>query len=332
MAGFLTIVESLGMNRGPLREPRHMFPRTLGFSFAEPETAFFETRRGQLGASGVELWTVLSSGHEIRLDEPGRATFLMPAAGRLDVAASGREHHARPGGGLFFTPNSRTTRVAAPPGGAFKAQVILLSGEALRRAHGDRRRGCPVVETSLGSGRLPGVHAALQSYGAYLFSALSPPDSPLLRNRTLEASAALLLELFGSLFEHASDEPARGEPEPGLAQVRRAIEIMEARYAEPLCMADLAREIGVSLRSLQIGFRRHRGATPREALGAIRLDAARRRLLGSDRQETVTEIALDCGFTHLGRFSAAYRKAFGERPAETAGRRAAPRRAVSRSG
>ena len=34
-------------------------------------------------------------------------------------------------------------------------------------------------------------------------------------------------------------------------------------------------------------------------------------------EESVTDIALRCGFTHLGRFSVAYRTRFGESPSET---------------
>jgi AraC-like DNA-binding protein len=36
---------------------------------------------------------------------------------------------------------------------------------------------------------------------------------------------------------------------------------------------------------------------------------------------TVTEVATECGFFHLGRFSARYRQAFGEVPSSTLARR-----------
>ena len=49
-----------------------------------------------------------------------------------------------------------------------------------------------------------------------------------------------------------------------------------------------------------------------------RLDEVRRRLLAGGREQTsVSNAALDFGFCHLGRFSADYRRAFGELPSET---------------
>ena len=52
------------------------------------------------------------------------------------------------------------------------------------------------------------------------------------------------------------------------------------------------------------------------------LNAARLDLVADDSPlHTVTEIALDNGFTHLGRFSVNYRELFGESPSETLARR-----------
>jgi transcriptional regulator GlxA family with amidase domain len=59
---------------------------------------------------------------------------------------------------------------------------------------------------------------------------------------------------------------------------------------------------------------------PRDMLLRFRLERARERLLKPGPTDTVTSIALDCGFAHLGRFPAAYRIAFGELPAETLAR------------
>lgn len=48
-----------------------------------------------------------------------------------------------------------------------------------------------------------------------------------------------------------------------------------------------------------------------------RLDLARERLCRGEARTSVTSVALDCGFTHVGRFAAAYRARHGEPPQAT---------------
>ena len=88
-------------------------------------------------------------------------------------------------------------------------------------------------------------------------------------------------------------------------------------------MARLAAAAGVSERTLHDGFRRFRATTPMGRLTALRLAAARRRLLDASRV-TVGRVAAEVGFFQFGRFAGAYRKAFGELPSATL--RAARRR------
>jgi transcriptional regulator GlxA family with amidase domain len=86
-------------------------------------------------------------------------------------------------------------------------------------------------------------------------------------------------------------------------------------------MHEVAGAVGVGLRSLQLAFRAVRGEEPRATLARFRLEAARARLQSAHEGDSVTAIAHDCGFAHLGRFAVAYRRAYGERPSETLARR-----------
>lgn len=79
----------------------------------------------------------------------------------------------------------------------------------------------------------------------------------------------------------------------------------------------LARAAGVSPRTLCREFARQCGAPPITHLRRERLEGARRHLLRARSGETVTSVALDWGFVHLGRFAAAYARRFGERPSVT---------------
>ena len=99
---------------------------------------------------------------------------------------------------------------------------------------------------------------------------------------------------------------------------RRAQEYIEANYRDPIDMAVLCREVGAGVRSVQRSFAKHLQMSPLAYLTVKRLDAARRELLESRPSEkSVSEIAVDHGFTHLGRFSVLYREHFGESPRET---------------
>ena len=103
--------------------------------------------------------------------------------------------------------------------------------------------------------------------------------------------------------------------------VRRAEAYMRRNIVKAITVAELADEVCVSVRALQSGFRRFRGATPLETLRGLRLEAARADLQRADASDTVTGIALQWGFTHLSRFSQNYKARFGELPLQTLRRR-----------
>jgi AraC-like DNA-binding protein len=101
--------------------------------------------------------------------------------------------------------------------------------------------------------------------------------------------------------------------------VDRAVEVMRSRYTSVLTVGAIAEAVGVGERSLQIAFRRRMGLTPMGYLRQLRLDHARRVLRSTaSEQVSISQVAYDCGFMHLGRFADAYRRRFGERPSETA--------------
>lgn len=100
--------------------------------------------------------------------------------------------------------------------------------------------------------------------------------------------------------------------------VKRAEAYIEAHFAEPLSLAEIAAQAGVSARSLQSGFQNFRNITPMGFLRAVRLQRAHEALLTADPAVvTVTQVALACGFAHLGEFGTTYRRVFGMTPSQT---------------
>jgi AraC-like DNA-binding protein len=122
-------------------------------------------------------------------------------------------------------------------------------------------------------------------------------------------------------------QPVRGEPlRPrstgfrGRQAAAAAAERMRAAPEEPIDIPGLARETGVSLRTLQEGFKDLHGRSPTAYLRQIRLELAHERLRDPAATATVTDVALACGFSHLGRFAGAYREHFGLPPSHTLAR------------
>ena len=116
-----------------------------------------------------------------------------------------------------------------------------------------------------------------------------------------------------SLHEHLSGRHRMLAPK----QVRRAREFMESRLQESLSLQEVADHAGVSTRSLSRAFQLQYGMSPLQWLRTLRLDRIRSDLRSASSGASVSEVAMRWGWSHLGRFAAAYRQRFGEAPHET---------------
>jgi AraC-like DNA-binding protein len=136
-----------------------------------------------------------------------------------------------------------------------------------------------------------------------------------LRMRQIELS---LITLILEGLRHNYSKFVNG-PERNIApwQVRAVEEFIFANADRPLSLGNLAVIGGVSARSLQFTFRRHRGCSPMEFLRRVRLERVRNELQHPIHDTTVTSTAMRWGFLHLGRFAAEYRARFNESPSAT---------------
>jgi AraC-like DNA-binding protein len=97
----------------------------------------------------------------------------------------------------------------------------------------------------------------------------------------------------------------------------RARAWLRAHLREPVRLDVLAQVAGVAPRTLETHFRQFLGTTPLGWVRQERLLHARRALLDQTDGTSITRIALDSGFTQLGRFAARYNRQFGELPSQT---------------
>lgn len=100
--------------------------------------------------------------------------------------------------------------------------------------------------------------------------------------------------------------------------VRKCLELIESYDLGKITNEILLKECHTSERTLQYAFRERFGVTPYKFITSRRLAKVRMALRQADPgKDTVGNIAADCGFWHLGRFAAEYRRTFGELPSET---------------
>lgn len=128
----------------------------------------------------------------------------------------------------------------------------------------------------------------------------------------------LLITVIVEGFRHNYSKFVNG-PERGIApwQVRTVEDFILEHANEPLTLGELALVGGVTGRSLQYTFRRHKGVSPMEFLRRVRLERVRNDLMQATDDTTVTSVAMRWGFLHLGRFAAEYQTNFGETPSAT---------------
>ena len=98
---------------------------------------------------------------------------------------------------------------------------------------------------------------------------------------------------------------------------KRALEYMHQHVKDNPAISEICKQIGCSWRLLDYAFADYFGVTPKAYLKLMRLDGLRRNLRNADADSTITNAALDWGFTHFGRLAKDYRLQFGELPSET---------------
>src|SRR5690606_4282811 len=126
--------------------------------------------------------------------------------------------------------------------------------------------------------------------------------------------------LTALLLAQPSNYSAQLAPAGGTVLPRgltRAVDHIPATLTQPIPLADLVAASGIAGRTLHEHFRRFLGQPPMAYVREARFRQARAELGRAADGETVSAVAWRCGFQHLGRFAAEYRRRFGELPSQT---------------
>lgn len=98
----------------------------------------------------------------------------------------------------------------------------------------------------------------------------------------------------------------------------RITDYIDEHLKKDISVEQLAQLANMSQRSLYTLFERRVGTTPKTYIRQRKLEQIHGRLSDpSAKVRNITEIAMDYGFLHLGRFSETYKSTFGELPSDT---------------
>jgi AraC family transcriptional regulator len=152
--------------------------------------------------------------------------------------------------------------------------------------------------------------ATIFSLGSLLLPALSQPDQahPLFVEHVLVAVGVHVAQIYGGM--RPASRPARG----GLApwQERRATEILRDNVRGSVTLKEVAQECGLSVGYFSHAFRRTLGVSPHRWLIEQRVVLSKEKL--RDYRLTLSEVAMECGFSDQSHLTRAFRQAVGVSP------------------
>jgi AraC family transcriptional regulator len=96
------------------------------------------------------------------------------------------------------------------------------------------------------------------------------------------------------------------------ASLRRVQDYIHSNLPATITLAELSRVAGLSRRHFLRAFRESVGDTPVGYVRTLRIEEAKRRL--SQGSQSITQVALDCGFSHAQHFATTFRRATGLTP------------------
>jgi AraC-like DNA-binding protein len=141
--------------------------------------------------------------------------------------------------------------------------------------------------------------------------------TPMIGGTAARLLCATLLATFpnNAVLVPTADDRRDAHPEA----LGRAIAFIDGHVDGDISPSDIAAAARVSVRAVQLAFRRHLDTTPMTYVRRVRMTYAHEELEAASSTEgsTVSSIAAHWGFFNSGRFAVNYRKEYGETPSQT---------------
>jgi AraC-like DNA-binding protein len=286
----------------------------------------FEARHNQIRLKHVAI-NVLSYGAEVEIEPGERGDFYLlqlPLQGRARLRCDGKEAWVDRDVMSVLHPRARTSMLWSGDCAMIMLQVPSHVMQNSGRPDSAAAEALPVF--SLTRSRHDPAVAAWWQAVADLTRNLHDHGAQWLRYPAAFAAMEGFLLTGLELLRAPCMAPHQGAaPWPGESRsLRRAIDYIQAHADASLTLSDLAAAACVSPRALEVAFRRRFDASPLTYVRGVRLDRVHMALqhaVQNGAATSVTDVALQHGFIHVGRFAAYYKERFGCSPSTTLRRR-----------
>lgn len=276
--------------------------------------------RLRLGRVGAFTLSSLSFNAEVELAQQAHQRFVLVTTQFMGASEIATRRHSGGGGpGLVVVDSADSVVVKRFSADSERLNLRIdeirlraLCASLIGRSLGQPLEFDPLIQ----AGELP-QRRWLSLMRTLLDYAVTPPAAGVAERLLTHLEEMVMLMLLTEHRHNYSELLDRPEPAIAPRHVKAAEEFIRANAAEALTLVEIARNAGVSIRTLTAGFQAYRQTTPMKHLREVRLSFARDDLRQAMPGDTVSDIALRWGFGNFGRFAAEYHRRFGERPSDT---------------
>lgn len=275
----------------------------------------FRHRRADAGSFALESVEQTDTVH-LAVDPLRRIVVTFSTNARVE-RSSGPSDRRYDAGDLFLAADPERSHTATWSGAVLSC--VLDPGLLARvAAPAPGRRPEPIRFTGLDP-RSPAAAGYWWATRCHVADLLANPEAaavPLLLDTAAQMLAAATLAAFPNTA--LTDPTTEDRHDATGTTLRRAVSYIDDHATAGISLADIAAAAHVSVRAVQLAFRRHLDTTPMAYLRRVRLDHAHRALMAADPQHTtVAAVAARCGFANHSRFTALYRETYGVLPSTT---------------
>lgn len=258
-----------------------------------------------------------------RCEERG-VFVVVPLSGQVEVSSKGRQYSLLPGSLMAFTTQD-AEHTWFHDSRSFRNLNISTSYDALRKFLVSELEAPIKRDITFTPGPIHISHefGYLLDYIRWFSAQVHDRLGNILLLNSLHLARHMndmLMSMLVSSVQNNYQELYHSQNEECTAPyyVRGAEEYMRSNACDSITVKDVARNVGVAMRTLHMGFQRYRNYSVCQFLRNERLFLARQKLFTARcRNLSVTDIAYSCGFLHLSKFAVAYQKRYGEKPSDT---------------